>query len=67
MILHAEGKATVLTFTVPDKVPLDRVTLEIDPAQPNFRRSVQIKIIKMTYVGSGEIDRVHMVRSRPED
>ena len=42
------GKATVLTFAVPEKVPLDRVTLEIDPSQPNFRRSVQITIIKMT-------------------
>lgn len=57
------GKATVLTFTVPEKVPLDRVTLEIDPSQPNFRRSVQIADHKNDYVGSGEIDRVHMVRS----
>jgi len=56
------GKATVLTFAVPYKVPLDRVTLEIDPAQPNFRRSVQITDHKDDYVGSGEIDRVHMVR-----
>jgi hypothetical protein len=57
------GKATVLTFAVPEKVPLDRVTLEIDPSQPNFRRSVQIADHKDDYVGSGEIDRVHMVRS----
>jgi hypothetical protein len=57
------GKATVLTFTVPEKVPMDRVTLEIDPAQPNFRRSVQITSDKDDYIGSGEIDRVHMVRS----
>lgn len=57
------GKATVLTFAVPEKVPLDRVTLEIDPSQPNFRRSVQITDHKNDYVGSGEIDRVHMVRS----
>ena len=57
------GKATVLTFAVAEKVPLDRVTLEIDPAQPNFRRSVQITSDKDDYVGSGEIDRVHMVRS----
>ena len=57
------GKATVLTFTVPEKVPLDRVVLDIDPAQPNFRRSVQITDHKDDYVGSGEIDRVHMVRS----
>ena len=60
---HRSGKATVLTFAVPEKVPVDRVTLEIDPAQPNFRRSVQITSDKDDYVGSGEIDRVHMVRS----
>jgi hypothetical protein len=56
------GKATVLTFAVPEKVPLERVTLEIDPAQPNFRRSVQVTDDKDDYIGSGEIDRVHMVR-----
>lgn len=58
-----EGKATVLTFAVPDNVPVDRVTLDIDPAQPNFRRSVQVTDDKDVYIGSGEIDRVHMVRS----
>lgn len=57
------GKATVLTLAVPEKVPVDRMTLDIDPAQPNFRRSVQITGDKDDYVGSGEIDRVHMVRS----
>jgi hypothetical protein len=60
--LRRTGKATVLTFAVPEKVPVDRVTFEIDPAQPNFRRSVQITDHKDDYVGSGEIDRVHMVR-----
>jgi uncharacterized protein DUF3999 len=58
-----EGKATVLTFTVPENVPVDRVTLDIDPAQPNFRRSVQVTGDKDAYIGSGEIDRIHMVRS----
>jgi Protein of unknown function (DUF3999) len=57
------GKATVLTFAVPENVPIDRVTLDIDPAQPNFRRSVQVTGEKDVYIGSGEIDRVHMVRS----
>lgn len=57
------GKATVLTFAVQEKVPVDRVILEIDPAQPNFRRSVQVTDDKDDYIGSGEIDRVHMVRS----
>lgn len=61
--LRRSGKATVLTFAVPEKVPLDRVTLDIDPTQPNFRRSVQVTDDKNDYIGSGEIDRVHMVRS----
>jgi hypothetical protein len=55
-------KGTVLTFGVPENVPVNRVTLDIDPAQPNFRRSVQVEDDKEAYVGSGEIDRVHMVR-----
>ena len=63
MILRvAMRKATVLTFAVPENVPVNRVTLDIDPAQPNFRRSVQVEGDKDAYVGSGEIDRVHMVR-----
>jgi hypothetical protein len=56
------GKVTVLTFTVPENVPVNRVIFEIDAAQPNFRRSVQVEGDKEAYVGSGEIDRVHMVR-----
>jgi hypothetical protein len=58
-----EGKATVLTFAVPENVPVDRLTLDIDPAQPNFRRLVQLADDKDAYIGSGEIDRIHMVRS----
>ena len=57
------GKATVLTFAVPENVPVDRVDLAIDPAQPNFRRSVQVTGDKDAYIGPGEIDRIHMVRS----
>ncbi|HZE25549.1 MAG TPA: DUF3999 family protein [Blattabacteriaceae bacterium] len=57
------GKATVLTFAAPENVPVNRLTFDIDPAQPNFRRSVQVTGDKDDYIGSGEIDRVHMVRS----
>ncbi|MCU1256038.1 MAG: hypothetical protein JWM83_2337 [Candidatus Angelobacter sp.] len=57
------GKATVLTLAVPENIPMDRVTFDIDPAQPNFRRSVQVTDEKDAYIGSGQIDRVHMVRS----
>jgi hypothetical protein len=56
------GKATVLTFALPENVPVNRVIFEIDAAQPNFRRAVQVEGEKDAYVGSGEIDRVHMVR-----
>ena len=56
------GKATVLTFSIPENVPVNRVIFEIDAAQPNFRRAVQVEGEKDAYVGSGEIDRVHMVR-----
>jgi len=56
------GKITVLTFAVPENVPVNRVTFEIDAAQPNFRRAVQVEGEKEAYVGSGEIDRVHMMR-----
>jgi len=56
------GKGTELTFTVPENVPVNRVTVDIDPAQPNFRRSVQVEGDKDAYIGSGEISRVHMVR-----
>ena len=55
-------KGTQLTFTVPENVPVNRVIFDIDAAQPNFRRSVQVEGDKDAYVGSGEIDRVHMVR-----
>jgi hypothetical protein len=57
------GKATVLTFAIPENVPVDRMTLDIDPAQPNFRRDVQVADEKDVFIGSGQIDRVHMVRS----
>lgn len=55
-------KGTELTFTVPENVPVNRVTFEIDPTQQNFRRSVQVEGEKDAYIGSGELDRVHMVR-----
>jgi hypothetical protein len=60
---RVERKGTVLTFAVPENVPVDRVTFDIDAAQANFRRSVQVTDDKDVYIGSGEINRVHMVRS----
>jgi hypothetical protein len=60
---RVERKRTVLTFAVPENVPVYRVTFDIDPAQANFRRSVQVTDDKDVYIGAGEINRIHMVRS----
>ncbi|HZE80325.1 MAG TPA: DUF3999 family protein [Candidatus Polarisedimenticolia bacterium] len=59
---RVERKGTMLTFAVPENVPVNRVSFDIDPAQPNFRREIHVTDDKDVYIGSGEIDRVHMVR-----
>jgi hypothetical protein len=48
---------------VPAHVPVDWVVLEIDPDQPNFRRDVEIQDGTGLAIGSGEINRIHMVRA----
>jgi hypothetical protein len=57
------GKYSFLTFDVPANVPVERLVFEIDPAQANFRREVEIQDDKGHGIGSGEINRIHMVRS----
>ncbi len=61
--LQQKGKDSVLTFEVPVNVPVERVVLEIDPAQPNFRREVEVRDDKGRLLGSGELNRIHMVRA----
>jgi len=56
------GKDTILLFHVPDNVPVERVVFDVDAAQPNFRREIRIQNDKGDWLGSGEIDRVHIVR-----
>lgn len=58
-----QGNTTVLTFSVPNNVPVERVIFAIDPAQQNFRRPVGIQSDKGAWSGSGEITRIHMLRS----
>jgi hypothetical protein len=58
-----QGKDSVLIFDVPVNVPVERVVFDLDPAQPNFRRDVEIQDEVGRTVGSGEIDRIHMVRA----
>jgi len=58
-----QGKDTVLTFSVPANVPVERVFLSIDPAQQNFLRGMEVQRDKGQWFGSGEISRVHMERN----
>lgn len=57
-----QGKDTVFTFSIPRNVPLDRLEFSLDPAQPNFRREIELQDEKKIPLRSGEISRVHMVR-----
>ena len=57
------GKDTVFTFTLSDNVPVNRIGFSIDPAQPNFCRSIEVQDSKSAWLGSGEISRIHMVRN----
>jgi hypothetical protein len=58
-----KGKDTVFTFSVPENVPVERVTPAIDPGQQNFSRNVEITGEKEQVAGLGEISRIHMVRN----
>ena len=53
----------MFTFTLSDNVPVNRIGFSIDPAQPNFCRSVEVQDSKSAWLGSGEISRIHMVRN----
>lgn len=57
-----QGKDTVLTFTVAQNAPVERVVFEIDPSQLNFLRDFEIQGERGNWSGSGEISRVHMQR-----
>jgi hypothetical protein len=58
-----KGKDTIFIFDVAEKVPAERVHFDLAPAQTNFRREVEIRNEKDDWLGSGEINRIHMVRS----
>jgi len=58
-----KGKDTVFTFNISDKVPAEKVHFEVAPGQANFRREIEIRDEKDEWLGSGEIARIHMVRS----
>jgi hypothetical protein len=60
---NSEGNATVLTFSVPNNISVERAVLAIDSAQENFRRPVEIQSDKGSVFGTGEITRIHMLRN----
>jgi len=57
-----KGKDTVFTFAAAENVPVERVLFGVETTQPNFRRELEIQNQKGVWLGSGEINRVHMVR-----
>lgn len=57
------NKDTVVSFSVPNGLPVERFLVDIEPDESNFRREVEIQDINGEPVGSGEIDRVHMRRN----
>lgn len=56
-------KDTIFTFEISEKVPVERLRFDVAPTQANFRRQVEIRNEKDESLGSGEIERIHMVRS----
>src|ERR1700674_5121474 len=61
--LEQHGKETVITFDVPTNTPVERLTLDIDPTQPNFCRQIQIRGSKDEPYGTQQISRIHMLRN----
>jgi hypothetical protein len=58
-----DGRDTLLTFTLPEGVPAEKVSFDVDPAQGNFWRRVEVLNDRGQLMGSGEIERIHMQRA----
>lgn len=59
---QSQQHATTIACTLPAKVPLNRLTFQIPPAQGNFHRTVTIRDDGGVQLSSGEITRVRMNR-----
>jgi len=57
------GEDTLFSFSLGEGVPVERIVFAVSPGQPNFKREVEIQDDKGGMLGSGEINRIHMVRS----
>lgn len=56
-------RTTVISCTVPPKVPLDRIAFHVAPGQVNFRRTVSVLDTNGTQKATGEISRVRINRA----
>ena len=54
---------TVISCSIPEKVPLSRILFHVDPGQVNFRRTVSLEDRKGQQFASGEISRVRINRA----
>ena len=59
---QARQHLTVITCTLPAKVPLNRIEFKIPSEQVNFRRTVSVEDAAGSQVSSGEISRVRVSR-----
>jgi Protein of unknown function (DUF3999) len=58
-----QGRDTVVTFSVPEHVPIERLVFVTDPTQANFSRTVELEFGDGQRIGLGEISRIHMQRA----
>lgn len=58
-----QSRTTLISCDVPSRVPLNRLSFQVDPHQVNFRRSVSIEDGKGVQISSGEISRVRVNRA----
>ena len=57
------GKETIFSFKISDKIPAERLEFRVAPSpNTNFRRDIELRDDKDNWIGSGDIERVHMVR-----
>jgi hypothetical protein len=58
-----QGKDTILTISVPAHSPVERINVEVDPIQANFRRAVEFRDDREQIYGQSEVSRIHTLRT----
>lgn len=59
---NQSGRDTSITFALGSNVPVERVFFDIDSAQPNFRRNVEVRDGAGQPIAAGDISRIHLRR-----